>query len=356
MTALHMPTTRPLASPNEGQPVSTVRFDGIMALLSSVFAIGLFLDGWAHNNISGLIETFFTPYHAALYGGYFLVALLLTATLARNLARGQSWPTALPVGYAPAFFGVALFAVGGVGDLLWHETFGFEDDIEALLSPTHLLLAAGAFLYVSAPLRAAWQRQGDDRPTWRTFWPVLVSMTIILSLFTFFTQYATFARPGSLINAPAGESLIFFKSVHALFELLMPAMLVTGSILFLMRRWRLPFGSLTFLIGINYTLMFLMSWNDAIVAPYSLPITLLAGLGADLLYQWLQPSAIRDRALRWFAFLVPFGMIALYIITLLVTHGLWWQIHMWAGAPFLAGVAGLLLSFLAYPLPVHQAD
>ncbi|MEZ4662017.1 MAG: hypothetical protein R2911_31085 [Caldilineaceae bacterium] len=53
-----------------------------------------------------------------------------------------------------------------MGDLIWHELFGIEQDFEALISPTHLMLGAGLALIVSGPLRAALARP-NLRPTWR---------------------------------------------------------------------------------------------------------------------------------------------------------------------------------------------
>src|SRR5215469_8876772 len=48
-------------------PQGGVRFDTGMALCLGVFLLGGFTDGWAHNNIDGL-DSFFTPWHAVLYG------------------------------------------------------------------------------------------------------------------------------------------------------------------------------------------------------------------------------------------------------------------------------------------------
>ncbi len=46
----------------------------------------------------------------------------------------------VPVGYGWGFIGVIAFAAGGVADMVWHQIFGVEVDLEALLSPSHLLL------------------------------------------------------------------------------------------------------------------------------------------------------------------------------------------------------------------------
>ena len=46
----------------------------------------------------------------------------------------------LAAGYALSLLGFFPFGAGGVADMLWHEAFGFEESIEALISPSHLFL------------------------------------------------------------------------------------------------------------------------------------------------------------------------------------------------------------------------
>src|SRR6266481_5608079 len=113
--------------------ISGIGFDRMMVILVCWFVGGLFIDGWAHNH--GLVDrTFFTPWHALLYSGYAANAVLLLVTVARNHARGYDWQEAIPDGYQLSLLGVPLFAIGGVGDLIWHTLFGFEVGIEPLLS------------------------------------------------------------------------------------------------------------------------------------------------------------------------------------------------------------------------------
>src|SRR5947209_12742825 len=100
-------------------PHNTVKFDQLMVIFVCWFVGGLFIDGWAHNH--GLMDqTFFTPWHAILYSGYAANAVLLLATFVRNHIRGQRWSEAIPDGYQLALLGVPIFAVAGVGDLIWH--------------------------------------------------------------------------------------------------------------------------------------------------------------------------------------------------------------------------------------------
>jgi hypothetical protein len=142
----------------------------------------LFIDGWAHSH-GRVDESFFTPWHAIFYGGFLLYGGFLAVALLTNRFRGHSWRLSLPQGYELALVGAAIFAAGGVGDLIWHTLFGIEEDIEALLSPTHLLLGSGMSLMVSGPLRATRQRASAAGP-------LLLSATMVLSIFTFLTQYA----------------------------------------------------------------------------------------------------------------------------------------------------------------------
>ena len=170
-------------------PTASERFDRTMVLLCSWLILGLYIDGWAHRHHQ--IETFFTSWHAILYSGLLAVASLVLVMLYKNRSQGYPWRSTMPVGYGLSLVGLLIFVVGGLGDLIWHEIFGFEHDLEALLSPSHLVLAFSGALMVAGPFRAAWHRpDAQSHPSLSTQWPMLVSMTLLLSLFTFFTQFA----------------------------------------------------------------------------------------------------------------------------------------------------------------------
>ena len=92
--------------------------------------------------------------------------------------------------YRVAFLGSVLFAVAGVIDLAWHTVFGFEVDVESLLSPSHLLLATSGMLMVGGPIRAAGARLLDGAPrTWRTAGPVAIPLAMAVAILVAFTQY-----------------------------------------------------------------------------------------------------------------------------------------------------------------------
>jgi WD40 repeat protein len=183
------PTNKPRIE-RSGRPEGGARFDIIAAALATLVVGGLFLDGWAHNH-GKVDQSFFTPWHAILYSGFAIYALFLLVNWIRAYRQGYAWKSALPYGYGLALIGAGVFAVGGVLDLIWHTLFGIEADVQALLSPTHLILATGLFLMVTGPLRAAWARRRDDRAlSWASGAPVLVVLALMLSMMMFFTQFA----------------------------------------------------------------------------------------------------------------------------------------------------------------------
>lgn len=331
-------------------PAGTVRFDFILALLSLWMLGGLYLDGSAHHHIPELIETFFTPWHAVLYSGFLVNAGVLLITQYSNVSKGYSWASALPQGYMASLFGSVIFLFSGFGDMLWHETFGFEVGLEALVSPTHLTLAVGGFLMISGPLRATLKRtNGQMVRGWRELLPAILSLLGILSLLTFFTgDFAIITYPHLMIEAPTADST-FLNDMHALASVLIPSAILMAVILFALRQWTLPTGSLSFLIIGNGLLMTGFHLQEVTMYPQVLLVLVLTGLVADALYSLFKSSTTQIKSLRLFAFTVPAVMFALFFIILLMTTGIWWSVHMWTGAVFLAGATGLLVSYLVYP-------
>lgn len=342
MNAPRRPHTESVAAAST-RPSESAGVDRLAVLACSWLVGGFYLDVWAHHRFPQL-ETFFTPWHGVLYSGFLAVTTVLAGLLLRNRARGYAWRWALPAGYELSLLGVALFAAGGLGDMAWHILFGIEVNTEALLSPTHLLLALGAGLIVSGPLRSAWWRPAATVPPgWSAGWPALVSLAFTLSLLTSFTEY------GNALSQPwaaAGRQTTPVDLGQALgvAGILLYAGLLMGVTLLALWRGLLPPGGLTVIFTLNAALT---------VFPHGeyrfIPVALLAGLLADLLLRWWRPSTARPGALRGFAFAVPAGLFTLYFLVLALTGGVWWSIHLWAGAIVLAGLVGWLLSFLLVP-------
>ncbi len=133
-------------------------------------------------------------------------------------------------------------------------------------------------------------------------------------------------------------------------SIMIQSALLVGVILLLARRWALPLGALTLLIGLNSALMSVFEDNYGL-----LPAALVAGALADMLLRWLRPSPQRRPQLYLFAFLVPALFYSLYFLTLRLTQGLAWTASLWSGAILLAGAAGLFVSFLVAS-PLHDVS
>lgn len=314
--------------------IGGIGFDRLMVVFALWFVVGLFLDGSAHAHHR--VDSFFTPWHAVLYSGYLVSAFALAVATFINHQRGQSWLKAIPQGYDLALFGAPLFIFAGIGDMFWHILFGFEVGVAPLLSPTHLLLAFAGTLMMSGPLRAAWLRAGSKQG-WATLLPALLSLLIVFSVFTFFTSFAHPSVKSDLFTNGFTDS----QQSSGVSAMLLQTVISIGMLLFVMRRWHLPIGTFTLLIGANALLMSVFSDTY-----YLIPAAVLTGIVADGLYVWLRPSAEHVGMLRVFAFVLPLLYYLLFFGTLQLGAGIPWSIHLWLGSSVMSGVLGLLLSYL----------
>ena len=166
---------------------STQARDLATTLGGAWLVFGLFLDGWAHLNVGGT-DGFFTPWHAVLYSGFGALAVWTAAVVWWSRAPGGSLLRAVPDGYRGTVAGVAVFGVGGALDFAWHMVFGVEVGIDALISPSHLVLAAGGALILSTGVRADRHRRAASEQ-W-TF-TALVSVALTTALAAFFLIYSS---------------------------------------------------------------------------------------------------------------------------------------------------------------------
>jgi hypothetical protein len=330
----------------ESYPASNLKLDLLVSVLIFYFLCGLFLDGWAHNH--GRVDnTFLTPWHAVLYSAFGLVGLTFVITQFMNVLKGHTWTRALPKGYGLGLIGVMIFAVGGGFDFWWHSTFGFEADVEALLSPAHMLLLSGALLFATVPLRAAWMRKGTTGG-WAKLFPAMLSLICLFMVLTFFTQYSHYiGNSFALVEDPGRNSYI--TDVFNIQQFLIPAALLMGMLLLGIRRWELPRGFITLTMIVQTALMFWLRNQYVIDYKWVLIAPIAAGVVGDALLIWLKPSSERVWALRLFAFALPVVLYLLYFTLLITQYGTYWAIHMWLGVTVISGAVGLFLSYLSVP-------
>jgi hypothetical protein len=335
------PQRRPHERVSRPTRASTPAFDWTMTILSAVFVGGLFLDGWAHTH-GRVDETFFTPWHAALYSGFLATAVFLWGGLVWGVRRGHRWRAALPDGYGLSLLGVALWFAGGPLDFAWHAVFGFEASVEALMSPAHAVLALGAALITSGPLRAILRRRPG---TWWQELPLVLSLTFVVSALTFFTQIA---HPLANLWAAGPRRSSPDVTELGLVSFLLTAVILMGPVLLLLRHERLPTGATAILIGLDSIAMgFLFDHGDYPLALVAASIA--AALVVDLVRPVLRPRADRPAAFRVYAAAVPGLLAAAYFAAVATTAGITWSPHLWMGTVVFCGIVGWLLSYLVLP-------
>jgi hypothetical protein len=251
-----------------------------------------------------------------LYSGWLANTAFFGAVAVRARRRGHSWRQVLPAGYGLSLVGCVAFGAGGVPDMVWHQLLGIERDFSAVLSPTHLLLMASAALILAGPLRSAWH--GGSR---RAGYGAALSGAFLLAMLTFWGQ---FNHPfiDRWVSEPPGVMLPdWIIQEMGVQGVVLSASMLSGVVLAMVSRFRLPPGSLTLIMGINAFLITVIEQLSSMVL-----VALLAGVIGDVLLAVLRPSARRVGQLRLFAFLLPAELYLLYFATTLA------QRHAVAGA------------------------
>lgn len=318
--------------------VTPALLDAVVTVLSLLMVTGIALDAKAHaEGISFAEEGFFTPEHVFFYSAFLAIAAVLTGVTFTNRRSGASFVEAVPTGYGVGVLGVLIFGFGGFGDLLWHSTFGFEQGVEALTSPSHLALAVGSVLFLSSPLRAVWRRSETPTPT------AMVSGLVSGSL-----AFAMVGLFSGLIN-PIMNPSVFYGGARELGVagfMTFPALLV-GVGLALARRFELPVGGVT-VVFLGPGLIGLA------VNPEYAPLLLsfvAAGLVADLLAQVAPPTMGRALSLRLFGAVVPLAFSVSYfmIAASVLPERVVWSVHVWTGAVVLSALGGIIVTYMAVP-------
>ncbi|GLZ27853.1 hypothetical protein Lesp02_00430 [Lentzea sp. NBRC 105346] len=314
-----------------------------------IWLVGAVLsDGWAHFNVPGL-ESFFTPWHGALYAGLAVTAGWIGLMVWRTRAAGRPVLGDLPRGYAGGALGVLLFGVGGVADLLWHEVFGIEVAVDALVSPSHLLLGAGGLLILGSPMRA----QGVLGSIRRWTPTAVLSLVLSTALVAFFMLYTSpFPMPAavqSFVPTPEGTPGHLeaeLPVVAALSGYLATTVLFAMPLLLMVRgRAGVPAGA-TVLVGT-------IAWLSVGVVGF--PATAVAGaVGATagaVIADFARSRLSGHHGERWFLPVVAGGTALLVwagqLAGLAIADAVRWPVSLWSGVVVLAGFAGAAVGLLA---------
>ena len=300
-----------------------LRDEAVYMLCGLWMIMGLYIDGWAHG--AEKPETFFTPWHLVLYSG-FGAAVLYSGLIALRESR---------TGVASAMaqdrlttVGVALFVAGAVGDFAWHEVFGIEEDIEALISPTHLLLMIGGLLMVTLPFRTMAGEVGRQATIVRS-----ASLYLGLGVVAFFLMYLlpwgeseSFVRPFQ----PGVDASERWVAIGMATVVVSSVLFVGAALLLAAREATLPGTATIGLTAVAVGQSGLEGWPE--------PLTILAATAAGVVIDVLvargapmRVIGIAGGATLWAAL---FGLLH-------VDVGVAWSPSLWTGAVVFAGMAGL---------------
>ena len=321
----------------------------VFVLLTAWITVGVFLDGFAHAELT-TPESFFTPWHALLYSGVLAANAWLISRIHRNNASGYRGLNAIPQHYSLSVLGVALFPLAGLGDLAWHTAFGIEVGIAQLLSPAHLLLLSAGLLMFSGPVRSALNaRELSRRPGFRDVLPALLAATLITAITAFFLQFLSpFNEAIATSPAPDGDVFSgpqFDATVVGIASVLVTTILLVCAVMQLLRRVQLPFGSVTFLVT---TVALLLAASEAFqTGPFAVPAALCGGMVTDVVIKRVRPCAGRPLAYHAVAAALPIAIWVPYFIGMEIDGRLAWHPELWGGTVFLSVLSGLALSLLA---------
>ena len=330
------------------QPFSTVKEDAITALLSIWLMAGLMIDGWAHTTRGG-VESFFTPWHALFYSGFLATAGWMIYVVRRP--RQGLITGGVPTGYRLGLSGLAVFGVGGVLDLIWHQALGVEANIDALVSPTHMILLLGTMLVVTTPIRSSWHRPTPRESPWAWVAPAVVATGLSGLLAQFFVFYGSaWQEPAFRFEWQAGQE--DFLVGFSVLGLLVSTTIFMVACLLILVRWSPPFGTFAMILG---TIGLGLQGVHGFESPGELVGVVAAGLLLDLMNVRLHPSPQSPVMLRTWAFVAPIVVWTVHAVYLAVMGELGWPPVLW-GAIVLQGLAGLALAILVVPPPLPEAS
>lgn len=307
------------------------RRDLVTTLLGTWMMIGVFLDGYAHANIIEQVESFFTPWHAVFYSGFLATAGWITWNVYRRVSEFNSVRDSVPPGYGYSVIGIAVFAVGGAGDAVWHTIFGIEAGIDALLSPTHLLLFVGILLILTTPFRTAAISDTAHRLTGLNALSVSLSVGLTTALLAFFFFYLWApAHPfwaEQRFDPATGDGELFVALGMA--AILLSTLILLAPLTAVLARWRPPIGMTTIGWGAVSTLTAVaFDLNAGLAASVGLG----AGLAADGTMLWFGAGPKRGIGSLLTLTITPLVAWSVYFLLIAVNGDLAWPPEVWGGA------------------------
>ncbi|PEH76324.1 hypothetical protein K8O92_04815 [Nocardia asteroides] len=324
---------------------STRGEDLAMAATSVWIVVAVHLDGRAH--YLDLPDSFFTWWHLLLYSGVGAAAALLLAMGVRRRNAGRSLMSAavsMPRGYGWSLAGVGVFSAAGAADMAWHLRFGVESGLDALVSPTHLLLFTGAVLLFSGPLRAIQIKQ-PSAPAWAP--PAVIAAAAITGIIGFALSYVSAFTTDAPLRAvedfPEGTPEHYATEIPAqagLGAYLITTVLVVVPIALLLKRRRLPVGAITAIVT---GLAVLAQTVQNFTRPSVVVAAVIAGLIIEGLVAVSTAWVPRVPTAAMVAVVLPAALWSVQFVALQLGPGVAWSAELTAGTVVLSALVSVAL-------------
>ncbi len=338
------------------KPPRSASLDLAVGVVGLWLAVGFLWDSWAHLHVG--VESFFTPYHAVFYSAMLAGTFVVAGVAIRNRRQGyRGW--ALPGPYPSALIGIPVFFGGGVGDLIWHSFFGIENRIEAVTSPTHLIIGCGVVLVLAAPIRSALAARADLR-TLNAQVPMLFALASALEFVHLGTSYA-FDASAARIDAPpsalAGSidyftatAIELYKTGTGVMIVILQSLIVMTFVVWLVSRFRLAPGALTIFLVAGDGMMAAALTNDRPLLLIHLAMALVAGIVGDVLVARAR-GRVAGGALQVLGAAMPLAYFGTFFALTIALQGTWWNWSLIGGVLVWSGLAGAALATLALAPP-----
>jgi hypothetical protein len=310
--------------------------------------VGLAGDIARHlQNPGNLNGDFLSGWHLVLYGGVTTVALWLGVGALRH-GPAFVWTAGTTT------IGFLLLAFGGVFDSIWHAQFGTEANVEALVSPPHLVVFAGLAFLLTSPVVVLWGREAR-RLGWVASVVALSSVVTTVLVVSLFTGFLSPLASGMELSAGyqeplVGESIIDYDQVRGLgIAVWTTAVLVAAFTTILVR-----FRPMPGLVAISVFLCgapALALTDPQVIRPLVIGYA-LAGLVTEVLVALLGKPTLGRMAAAVTGAAMGSMLWAATFALLEREQRLGWSTAMWSGTVVLTGLVGAVTaSFVALPAP-----
>jgi hypothetical protein len=333
-------------------------------MLTVVFywACAIYIDASHHAHEGFRIESFFILEHLPLYSGWLAACAALGVFYLQSARLGIPHAKRLPTPYWIAAGGAVGYGLAGGLDLLWHSTFGFEQNLAVTWSPSHLALLATNLLVVAGVLRySLGHRASDDTSSLKTALPLLIPVAVIIWLVMWTTWYtnpitADYASGGALVGQLDAFDYLEYHSAAAMVAgtlgMLWNVAILVPFLVIPLARWMLPVGSITCMVAL-YAVIMAASVDTWLYLPAFLGGAILGDIG----WARIRRSGRTDQPLSYVVIgaVVALGQGIGYFATVAsLPAGIVWPVHLWAGVLVISAVVGGWLGFVAAGNPIQR--